>query len=444
MSAAAPAGSRGGILALVVVLLLAGGAFFALNRPVPLERSAIGFEGLGLWLARSGVAVERIMPAPDDPRHAATLRILPLFDNDAGSPASGGSGASDRGGLAPRPMSRTVLTRKLAEGTALVVLPKWREGIRTYARAHPDLLIPPERLHFLMPGNAVTRSAGVPIRDLALVDTQHPDAPPGHATVYAPQALGTALAGRCAPLWTAAGAGTLLAQCSGFLGRTQSFFLLSDPDLLDNHGLALGENAAVALALVRRLAPNRPVFVDGGADEDRPLVAGGADPHRASLADLERFIRYPFVLAWPGVSFAALLALWRGGRRFGQPLREGGGTALQSKRETIVAAGRLMRLSGHEGELVQGYARSRVEGLQDTLLGRRAARQAGGAEAAVLGVLRQRAPSLAARLEHAYADVTAPSRPDAAGAALPAFETVYGEILDEFGRAAIASRRHSR
>ncbi|MGO8264182.1 hypothetical protein ACC763_39270, partial [Rhizobium ruizarguesonis] len=58
-------------------------------------------------------------------------------------------------------------------------------------------------------------------------------------------------------------------------------YLLSDPDLLNNHGLALADNASFAVSLVtllRGAGEKRPVYLDTAGlplDSEKPLEIGG-------------------------------------------------------------------------------------------------------------------------------------------------------------------------
>ncbi len=429
------------MLGLAAAIALALGLLFLLTRPYPLERSAIGFDGLGIWLAREGIPVRRPAPSDDDPDGWDTLRILPIYDNDIGDTIPDGESTEEAqrlGALSPRDMTRTAFEERiLLSPETLVVLPKWREGIVGRGRAHPALLIPSDRIGFLREGEEVVRRpGGEPFRRWD-VQSAGGDTP-GTVTLYAPQVLGGTFDDACEPIWEVADVGTLLAFCDGFSEDGSSFYVLSDPDILDNHGLSLGDNAAVAVSMMRLLAPGGSVYLDpGGENAPRSTV------ETESFADPSRFFRYPFVLVWLGVAAILLLSLWRGNVRFGFPPAGRASQGFQSKRDTIRASGRLMRLAGDGEELVAAYARARMEALSDLLLGKAARRASeGGADGAVIRFLRHRSPELGARMEEAYRNVVSRAPGErASSAALGPFELVFQEILDEFGRASRPSRR---
>ena len=260
---------------------------------------------------------------------------------------------------------------------------------------------------------------------------------PGPITLYAPQVLGSTFEDSCEAIWQVADVGTLLAYCDGFSPNGSSFYVLSDPDILNNHGLSLGDNAAAAVSMMRFLAPDRSVFLDPGGE-----IAPEPTLEEESFADPSRFFRYPFALVWIGVAAILLLSLWRGNVRFGFPAARQAFGGFQSKRDTIRASGRLMRLAGDGEELAGAYARARMEALLDILLGTGARSASAGGADAVIRFLRHRSPDLGARMETAYRQLVSGEpggRPSSA--ALAPFESVFQEILDEFGRASRPSRR---
>ncbi|WAP70005.1 hypothetical protein [Jiella pelagia] len=442
----------GAILAVVVlvVVLLA-----ILGGRQPLEKSAIGFAGLERWLEAKGVAT---VPAIGDDTAAETIRILPIYDPrllGEGVPQEDGA-EETRGALAPRPMARAEFTQRLEVGPMLAVLPKCRGGIVPRGVAHPDLLVPVAAMDFF----GERPVARLPQRGLAsfeVYDTDYDRLLEPSATLYSAQVLSPSLDEECRPilvLRNEAGndLGTLLADCTNALfdGPGNALFILSDPDILDNAGLAAGDNAALALAVIEGFAGNAKVFVETDTTSS-PAVApteaevGGEDPRQRSLADLDRFFAYPFSLFWIGVVLVTGLALWRGSRRFGRP-QEDLEPAEASKRRTIEASRRILLLAKEDDALVRRHVVDRVEALAGALLGSgRRARGTGDDAAAIGRFLSRRAPELGDKFNKAYAAVTAPhpgerSRFDA----LAAFEAVIQETWHDFGRAAGPARQDRR
>jgi uncharacterized protein DUF4350 len=85
--------------------------------------------------------------------------------------------------------------------------------------------------------------------------------------------------------------------------------VVADPDVLATHGLARGDNAALALALLARLgAPDRPIVVDEtlhGFDQ-QPSIA-------------RELLRMPLLPATVAALLAAALLAWAALVRFGRP-----------------------------------------------------------------------------------------------------------------------------
>jgi hypothetical protein len=126
--------------------------------------------------------------------------------------------------------------------------------------------------------------------------------------------------------------------------------VLADPDVLASHGLALGENAALAMALLGRLgAAALPVVVDETlhGHEVRPSLAG-------------ELLRFPLVLATASALLAAALLAWAALVRFGRPERPA--PALASGRLFLVeSTAELLRRGGDAGHAAAAYLRAAKE-----------------------------------------------------------------------------------
>ncbi|WP_128293097.1 hypothetical protein [Afifella aestuarii] len=439
--------------AILLAVMIAAGAIIYFTSGFTLGKSAIGFDGLDVWLQANGVETLPYLDQTEDgPRQA--FRIVPIYDNDLQDEATAQTdGLEDvRGSLAPRPMSLRAFEGKLYDGPVLAVLPKWRSGIVSRGRAHPDLLIPADRIAFY--GKAVTRPQAVNFKSQGMEASAFGDVSNNEVALYAPQVLGPDLDELCVPLLTIKDVGTLLGDCGeGIFGDGTVLYVLSDPDLLDNHGLGNGENAAIALAVVRQLAGELPVYIDNEADETQPgdEEIAGKDTHERTIADLERFFRYPFSLFWVGVVLASGLALWRGSRRFGRPVEDHLDEARSaSKQRTIAASRRILMLSGAEAALIETYVKDRLEALASELLGshRRRPERSTAASTnesrpgernfeALLPLIRNRSAELGERLATAYGAVTDQQAEQRARfEALAAFDAIIQETQHEFGRTA--------
>ena len=433
------------ILAVVVVAGLVLMYFSSSSSRI--ERSAIGTDGLAIWLQDQGIEVQKTAPEEIVGQKTPILRVLPLYDTDltvgpreteeleAGSPRA-----------TLRNLSLEAFRSKIDSADTLVILPKWRSDMITSATADPDVLIPPGQMTIfgLWRGPTVA-AAGEGFVQAPVTKDQTDEALAGEAALYAPRVFSDIVDDACMPLLTLAGRGTLLARCDDLWGDGSSFYLLSDPDLVDNHGLANGDNADLAVAMIAPLAEGRPVYIDTSTYANITDTSG-QDPRVRSLADLGRFFEYPFSLFWIGIVIASGLALWRGSRRFGAPLGEARALDMASKARTIAASARLLRLAGSQSDLVSAYIRARMETLDGIVLG--AARRPMAADAIASEIIRRvshRVPATGQRLAKAYGQLVAdgPETHQRLAALIP-FEEAFQETLDAFGHASRPSRPADR
>ena len=453
----ATGGDRGEAFKMVAILAAVVGivAFLVLlGGRQPLQDSAIGFSGLERWLQKKDVP---LVPAVSRDADADVFRILPVYDPRLlGEGAQQFDGQEDKWGvLSPRALSQSEFVERAKASPMLAVLPKWRGGIVSRGVAHPDLLVPAPQMQFFGE-RPVERLPKKGLETYTVYDVEY-DEPVGQpATLYSAQVLSPQLAEKCSPILVLkdeAGGdlGTLIGDCTDVLfeGSSHTLFILSDPDIFANAGLAAGDNAALALTIVKSFAGNTSIFVDKDT-EAAPVPTAqdsvlGNDPRQRTLADLERFFAYPFSYFWIGIALVMGLALWRGSRRFGRPEEEVE-LAEASKRRTIDASSRILMLAGQDAALVERHVRDRVESLASGLLG--AARRAGGAvddAAAISRFLSRRAPELGDRFSRANAAIRAPDLDEKSRfAALGAFEAVIQETWHEFGRAAGPARQDRR
>lgn len=133
--------------------------------------------------------------------------------------------------------------------------------------------------------------------------------------------------------------------------RGTTLAVLADPDLLSNHGLHQGDNAALTLAVIERLL--RP----GGAVVFDETLHGFA-----IVPSLLRLAFHPPYLAATllGVAAAALL-VWRAGTRFGAPLPTRAGPVFRGGHDTLIEnAGRMLTAGKHGGLVARRYAEMTV------------------------------------------------------------------------------------
>jgi hypothetical protein len=132
-------------------------------------------------------------------------------------------------------------------------------------------------------------------------------------------------------------------------------YILSDPDVISNHGLAHG-NAAFAMALIDRARAGGPVIFDETIHGFRTV------PRNKLLAIFSR----PFAAA----TFAALVSVgllaWSDGKRFGAPLpRPGGMPAGQLVLISTIAG--LLDSLGHQKSVLARYVRGTIADVAATL-----------------------------------------------------------------------------
>jgi len=134
-----------------------------------------------------------------------------------------------------------------------------------------------------------------------------------------------------------------------------TIYVLTDPDVISNHGLAHG-NAAFALALIDRARAGGPVIFDETIHGFRTI------PRNKFLAIFSR----PFAAA----TFAALVAIgllaWSDGKRFGAPLPRPGGLPAGQLVLISTIAGLLDR-GGHHKTVLARYVRGTVSDVAATL-----------------------------------------------------------------------------
>ncbi len=140
--------------------------------------------------------------------------------------------------------------------------------------------------------------------------------------------------------------GLLVGQLANARG---TIWIVSDPDIFANHGIGKGENAKIAIGLIRSLrATGSAVVIDASVHgaAGRPSLWG-------SLLEL------PFVIATLAGILALAFVLWAGTARFGAPLPTA--PLLEAGKLTLIDnATRLLRYGGHQREILDRYRRALV------------------------------------------------------------------------------------
>jgi hypothetical protein len=148
--------------------------------------------------------------------------------------------------------------------------------------------------------------------------------------------------------------------------RDRKIWVLADPDVISNHGLAHDGNAALALALIKALrGANGSVVFD---ETVHGIVVRPVSP-------LLLLFRFPFVVATVQGLIAVALLLWATLGRFGAP--QAAPLALSAGREGLLAnMAKLVEFTGHQDVMVKRYVQ---ETVRDVALALHAPRELSGA-----------------------------------------------------------------
>ncbi|MEP3276066.1 MAG: hypothetical protein ABJN26_26510 [Stappiaceae bacterium] len=362
---------------IIILTVLLGGALllvmlsdFARDRE--LDNSVIGINGLSAWLKENDVAVRqshpRLSPHIDD----LSIRVLPLYDvnllEEAGTPKT----VKDLvGQQTQRDLSQENFKTKISELPTLVMLPKWTTGFIETDIAYKETLIPLPAYNRLfrqidLPDlklkreKAVFESASVGSgskREVALFHAQSfaPGTWPNTCQVH--QKMNE----------------DVIALACRFDETAHVTYIFSDPDLLNNHGLSVAENAAFAKDFMIELVlgNEKPIYVDTSHQlltQYEPNQEERRDYERSG-SDLARFFEFPLSLLWAAALSVLAIVYWRGAIRFGPLEREPSATANHSKTVAIATKARLLRLSESDGQMVADFVRNQLTDLTIKTLG---------------------------------------------------------------------------
>jgi hypothetical protein len=156
--------------------------------------------------------------------------------------------------------------------------------------------------------------------------------------------------------------------------RNRNIWVLSDPDIISNYGLARSGNAALAVAIIERLRSGSGSIV---FDETiHGFIAQPANP-------LLLLFRFPFVMATIQGAIAIGLLLWATLGRFGTP--QPAPAALSAGRQGLLEnIAKLVDITGHREVMIKRYV---LETLRD--VGRQLHAPRGLSTAALIGWLQR-------------------------------------------------------
>ncbi len=420
-------------VAMIVLALLVVAVFTYLlmgNSQRALSRSATGHDGFVQWLQSDQINIKKPFGLSLE-ADLVSLRILPLHDTDLETPFAAPEEREDylKTGTEYDIRAR-VVENKLAIVRTLIIAPKWTLGARHSGYAHESLLLEDE-------------NASRPFRQLGLMsgDFSRPRAKlveiidqvsTGESfsvTLYAPQLFPRNLPDACEPVFGSA-IGHLLISC---MRDGEEVLMLSDPDLLNNHGLSLGQNAAFARAFFRPFAEPGMILLD--TTTSRFLTPEPPILRKREWADLLRFFEYPFSLLWGALALGAALALWRSWMRVGPPDTPFHDQLGASKSVSIAAKARLMRMADKRAQIFEAYIQSRLRWLDQVLHGPHTAGE--DQLRRIVGQIRRKDETLAQSFGAAAAAALS-QHTNASPAALKSladtFEAETEKVLYEFGR----------
>jgi hypothetical protein len=148
--------------------------------------------------------------------------------------------------------------------------------------------------------------------------------------------------------------------------KDRKIWVLADPDIIANHGLARAGNAALALALIKALRAG-----DGSVVFDETVHGFVVRPASPFLL----LFRFPFVVATAQGLLAVALLLWATLGRFGAP--QAAPPALRAGREGLLQnMAKLVEFTGHQDVIVKRYVQ---ETIRDAAIALHAPRELAGA-----------------------------------------------------------------
>lgn len=365
--------NAGPILILLALVGLAALALFGLPRDNDFDHSPLGNKGLQVWLEAKGIPVVRSDPHFVRARSEISLRVLslPITEDKVASPEEDEQNTQ----VDLQNWSYEATNHELP---TLIIMPKWLGSVLKDGVARQSALVALSAIN-----DEVGRISSMGLRLERYgpgFEEARPDlesSGPTRIALYQAQVFDRAsLPGTCREL-AGTQSGALIVNCQ----YNPFIYLLSDPDLLNNHGLALADNAAFAVSLIKQLrgaGETRPIYVDAdGAplNEIEPVDEGRT--YERSGSDLKRFFAYPLSVIWGVLFVVVAICFWRGARRFGPPLRDTSATIEISKSAAIEATARLLRLSGNDGRMVSQFVQNLLADRAQLVFGPGSANQAG-------------------------------------------------------------------
>ena len=350
-------------VAVAAVLIL---FFFVSQRQTSLRAGVTGFDGLQTWLTANDVKAQSFTGGWPLNASEVGMMIIPMFDTDLNAERKSPSTKEELLWQQDEyDLGLFALVQKRSQVSTLIVLPKWRTGVRLTDIAHPELLVENERvsklLRRLLPGN----SARTKISSEAFSDFRYASQTDENlvAKLYSAQ---TFTSPDCRPV-VGDSVTMILGDCKYGDSKESRFLLLSDPDLLNNHGLKLADNAAIVFDLIESRANGKSVFIDY-SPRNWLLSSESPEKRERTWADLMRFFEPPFRQLWIVAGLLFALFIWRGVLRFGPARKVAFNDA--SKRSTMINAfAKVMRISNQNGAMAAEYSAARISSIATAIFG---------------------------------------------------------------------------
>jgi hypothetical protein len=292
--------------------------------PSAYSRSAIGYAGLAELIGRAGIKVVKVRNGGIDT--SAAGKLLVVGDPRAASEEQGryAFGNADR---------------------VLVIMPKW---YGYPSSSHSGWISDADRLPAGL-GDQVIRKAGATGRTARV---ERPENWTTNMLGLAPELSSQVQVIEDTNLRPVLAAGGRVVVGER-VDRNQRIWIVSDPDMLANHGLFSGRNAEFAIRLINALRPAR------GEVMFNELVAGDGAP---SVNALTLMLQFPFVIVTIQLLAASAFLLWAAMPRFGLPLPAPDMLAA-GKQRLIQNAAILLSHSRHPEIIIVSYVRSSIRGV---------------------------------------------------------------------------------
>jgi hypothetical protein len=312
--------------ALSIYLLAFGGGDLQRKGigPSAYSRSAIGYAGLAELIGKAGIPVAKVRNG--GVASSAAGKLLVLTDPTTLSEGQDGQyvfGDANR---------------------VLIILPKWH-GYRSTTHSGWISDASPVPIGFL---DQIVRKAGATGKAARVA---RPESWTANTLGLAPEFTSTVQViddTKLRPV-VAAGSRVLVGEQ---VDRNRRIWIVSDPDMLSNHGLFSGRNAEFAIRLVNALRPARGEVVFS------EQAAGSG----ASTNPLTLMLQFPFIIVTLQLLAASALLLWAAMPRFGLPMPAPEMLAA-GKQRLIRNAASLLSHSSHPQIIITSYVRLSIRGV---------------------------------------------------------------------------------